>query len=149
MAATAYACAAIEIVDSRIAGWKIGFADTVADNGSSAFYVLGGERRPLNGRDLYTCGMVLELNGAIASLVAGAACLGHPLKAAAWLARTLAGKGEALRAGDVILTGALEPMIAFDAGDRIEAKNGGPGERIVPSWRIIGSSPPPGGRIWR
>ena len=126
-AATEYAVAAIEIVDSRIDDWKISFADTVADNGSSAFYVLGRERKPLAGLDLYTCGMVLEVNGRIASLGAGAACLGHPLEAAAWLARTLAANGTALSAGDVVLTGALGPMVALTSGDRVEAKIGGLG----------------------
>jgi len=60
IAATAHAVAAIEIVDSRIADWKITFADTVADNGSSAFYVIGDAIKPLQGLDLYTCGMVLR-----------------------------------------------------------------------------------------
>lgn len=126
-AATRHAVAAIEIVDSRIADWKITFADTVADNGSSAFFVLGSETKPLEGLDLYTCGMALEVNGVLASLGAGAACLGHPLEAAAWLARTLAAAGEPLRAGDVVLTGALGPMVALSPGDRVEAKIGGLG----------------------
>lgn len=126
-AACSYAVAAIEIVDSRVADWKISFADTVADNGSSAFFVLGGTGKPLAGLDLYTCGMVLEVNGVIASLGAGAACLGHPLEAAAWLARTLARAGEPLRAGDVVLTGALGPMVALTPGDHVEAKIGGLG----------------------
>ncbi len=126
-AAAAHAVAAIEIVDSRIADWQITYADTVADNGSSAFYVLGGTPRTLDGLDLYTCGMVLEVNGAVASLGAGAACLGHPLEAAAWLARTLALAGEPLRAGDVVLTGALGPMVAIAPGDRVAAKIGGLG----------------------
>jgi 2-keto-4-pentenoate hydratase len=126
-AAVAYAVAAIEIVDSRIADWKITFADTVADNGSSAFYVLGEARKPLDGLDLYTCGMALEVNGEIASIGAGAACLGHPLEAAAWLARTLAQVGAPLRAGDILLTGALGPMVALNPGDRVEAKIGGLG----------------------
>jgi 2-keto-4-pentenoate hydratase len=118
---------AIEIVDSRIADWKITFADTVADNGSSAFFVFGEPRRPLDGLDLYSCGMVLELNGQIASIGAGAACLGHPLEAAAWLARTLARRGEPLRAGDIILTGALGPMVPIKAGDVVKAVIGGLG----------------------
>jgi 2-keto-4-pentenoate hydratase len=126
-AAVAYAVAAIEIVDSRIADWKITFADTVADNGSSAFYVLGETCKPLDGLDLYTCGMALEVNGEIASIGAGAACLGHPLEAAAWLARTLAQVGAPLRAGDILLTGALGPMVALKPGDRVEAKIGGLG----------------------
>lgn len=127
-AATSHAVAAIEIVDSRIADWKITFADTVADNGSSAFFVVGDTPRKLDGLDLYTCGMVLEVNGQIASLGAGAACLGHPLEAAAWLARTLARAGEPLRAGDVVLTGALGPMVALNPGDHVIARIGGLGE---------------------
>ena len=75
--------------DSRIAEWKITFADTVADNGSSAFFVLGNERRPLQGLDLRTCGMALEINGKVASLGAGVACLGHPLNAAAYAGRSI------------------------------------------------------------
>jgi 2-keto-4-pentenoate hydratase len=126
-AAVALVCAAIEIVDSRIADWKITFADTVADNGSSAFFVLGGDRRALDGLDLWTCGMVLEVNGQVASLGAGAACLGHPLNAATWLANILAARGEPLRAGDVVLTGALGPMVAIKPGDAVKATIGGLG----------------------
>lgn len=122
-----YAVAAIEIVDSRIADWRITFADTVADNGSSAFFVLGQQRRSLDGLDLYSCGMVLERNGAVASVGAGAACLGHPLEAAAWLARTLAARGDPLVAGDILLTGALGPMVAIAPGDRVSAQIGGLG----------------------
>lgn len=127
LAATESAVAAIEIVDSRIAGWKITFADTVADNGSSAFFVLGPERKSLAGLDLYSCGMVLEVDGAIASVGAGAACLGHPLKAAAWLAGTLARRGEPLRAGDVVLTGALGPMVPLLRACHVKAVIGGLG----------------------
>ena len=126
-AASECAVAAIEIVDSRIADWKITFADTVADNGSSAFFVLGSERKPLDGLDLRTCGMAMEVNGKVASLGAGVACLGHPLIAAAWLARTLSGMGEGLKAGDVLMTGALGPMVALAPGDRVEAAIGGLG----------------------
>ncbi len=125
--AARHAVAAIEIVDSRIADWKISFADTVADNGSSAFYVLGSSARPIYGLDLYTCGMVLEVNGEIVSLGTGAACLGHPLEAAAWLARTLARAGEPLKAGDIILTGALGPMVTLKPGDEVIARIGGLG----------------------
>lgn len=126
-AAVAYAAAAIEIVDSRIADWKITFADTVADNGSSAFFVLGTERKALAGLDLYTCGMALEVDGKVASVGSGAACLGHPLNAAAWLARTLAERGEGLKQGDVVLTGALGPMVAIQPGAVVRAQIGGLG----------------------
>ncbi len=120
--------AAIEIVDSRIADWKITFADTVADNGSSAFFVLGQPGKPLAGLDIYTAGMVMEVNGTIASLGVGAAALGHPLNAAAWLARTLSQRGEPLKAGDILLAGALGPMVALNPGDRVRAIVGGLGE---------------------
>lgn len=122
-AAVAGALPAIEIVDSRIADWRITFADTVADNGSSAAFVLGARQMPLDGLDLYSCGMVLEVNGAVASVGAGAACLGHPLEAAAWLARTVP-----LRAGNVVLTGALGPMVTLSPGDRLTARIGGLGQ---------------------
>ena len=127
-AAVKTAHAAIEIVDSRIADWKIAFADTVADNGSSAFYVLAKEGKALAGLDLYTAGMVMEINGKIVSLGAGAAALGHPLNAAAWLASTLAKRGEPLQAGDVLLTGALGPMVTLTPGDHVRAIIGGLGE---------------------
>lgn len=126
-AATDHARAAIEIVDSRIADWKISFSDTVADNGSSAAFVLSDEARPLDGLDLWSCGMVLEVNDRVVSLGAGAACLGHPLDAAAWLARTAVANGDPLRAGDIILTGALGPMVTVAAGDRVRATIGGLG----------------------
>ncbi|AMK21923.1 2-keto-4-pentenoate hydratase [Sphingobium sp. TKS] len=126
-AAIAEVAAAIEIVDSRIADWKISFADTVADNGSSGLYVLSNTRHELAGLDLWTCGMVLEKNGEIASLGAGAACLGHPLNAAIWLANLLAEQGEPLRKGDLILTGALGPMVPIAAGDIVRATIGGLG----------------------
>ena len=116
------AIAAIEIVDSRIADWKITFADTVADNGSSAFFVLGSTPRRLDGLDLAACPMVLERNGIAVSTGTGAACLGHPLNAAAWLANTLVRRKEPLKAGDILLTGALGPMIAIGPGDEISAQ---------------------------
>jgi len=126
-AAVATVHAAIEIVDSRIADWKITFADTVADNGSSAFFVLAEEGHSLPGLDLWSAGMVMEINGTIASLGAGAAALGHPLNAAAWLARTLAERGEPLKAGDVLLAGALGPMVDIHPGDQVRAVVGGIG----------------------
>jgi 2-keto-4-pentenoate hydratase len=119
--------AAIEIVDSRIANWKITFADTVADNGSSAFFVLAADGKPLAGLDLERAAMEMAINGAVVSTGVGAAALGNPLNAAAWLARTLAERGEPLKAGDILLAGALGPMVALAAGDRVETRIAGIG----------------------
>lgn len=127
-AAIASVHAAIEIVDSRIADWKITFADTVADNGSSAFFVLAEEGLPLAGLDLEGAAMEMRINGAAASTGVGAAALGNPLNAAAWLARTLAGRGEPLKAGDILLAGALGPMVVLSPGDHVHAHIAGIGE---------------------
>lgn len=127
LGAIEYLLPAIEIVDSRIADWKISIADTIADNASSACLVLGCQPRSPAGLDLRTCGMVLEVDRRVASIGVGAACLGHPLRAAAWLARTLAQRGSALRAGDIILTGALGPMVTLVPGVEVRATIGGIG----------------------
>jgi 2-keto-4-pentenoate hydratase len=117
MRAVEYAVAAVEIVDSRVAGWDIKIADTVADNASSGRYVLGTEPRRLGDFDLRLCGMVLERRGEGVSFGAGAACLGNPLNAALWLARKMAAAGRPLLAGDTVLSGALGPMVAVQPGD--------------------------------
>lgn len=119
--------AAIEIVDSRIADWKITFADTVADNGSSAFFVLADEGRSLAGLDLEGAPMEMTVGGKVVSTGIGAAALGNPLNAAAWLARTLAERGDPLLAGDVLLAGALGPMVAIAPGDVVKTSIGGIG----------------------
>lgn len=121
-AAIASVHAAIEIVDSRIADWKITFADTVADNGSSAFFVLAEQGLPLAGLDLEGAVMEMRFNGDVASTGVGSAALGNPLNAAAWLARTLAASGEPLKAGDILLAGALGPMVALTPGDTVETR---------------------------
>lgn len=126
-AAVASVHAAIEIVDSRIADWKITFADTVADNGSSAFFVLADAGLPLDGLDLEDAPMDMSVNGNTVSTGIGAAALGNPLNAAAWLARTLAERGEPLKAGDILLAGALGPMVTLTPGDHVQANVGGIG----------------------
>jgi 2-keto-4-pentenoate hydratase len=127
LAAIDYALPAIEIVDSRIANWDIGIVDTIADNASSGLFVLGSRPVAVEDLDLRLCGMSLQKNGTGVSYGAGAAGLGSPLTALLWLARTMHASGRPLQAGDVVLSGALGPMVAAAAGDLFEARIGGLG----------------------
>ncbi|MEH0841197.1 fumarylacetoacetate hydrolase family protein [Micromonospora sp. CPCC 205711] len=117
----AYAVPALEIVDSRIAGWDISFADTVADNGSSGLFVLGADGVPLDAVEPVAVQMTMLVDGVPASTGSGKACLGDPLDALAWLARTALAHGDPLRAGDVVLSGALGPMVRLDQGMHVRA----------------------------
>ncbi|WP_439890817.1 2-keto-4-pentenoate hydratase [Ralstonia sp. 25C] len=118
----AYALPALEIVDSAIADWKITLFDTVADNASSGAYVLGDQPVAIGTLALADLGMVMTRDGDTVSVGTGSACLGHPLRAAYWLARTMAERGQGLHAGEVILSGALGPMVAVKPGDLIQAR---------------------------
>src|SRR5262249_40341329 len=100
--ATAYALPAIDVIDSRIAAWRMGLLDTVADNASSGGFVLGRVRVPLDRFDPAGVRCVFEHNGTTVGIGAGAAVLGSPLNAAAWLANELTGRGVALEAGHLI-----------------------------------------------
>lgn len=124
LAALAYALPAIEIVDSAIADWKITLVDTVADNASSGLFVLGDQPVGIGQLHLGELGMTLQKNGQSASVGTGSACLGHPLRAAYWLACTLGQRGTALKAGQVILSGALGPMVPVSTGDRVHVSIG-------------------------
>lgn len=125
--AVAYAVAALEIVDSRIAGWDISFGDTVADNASSGLFVLGRNNVELSDFEPVEARMTMRMDGAVVSTGHGASCLGDPLNALTWLARRCVENGEPLRAGQVILSGALGPMIAVRAGVSVVAEISGLG----------------------
>lgn len=122
--ATEYVVPAIEVIDSRIADWKIQLADTVADNASSGCFVVGDggvDPRTLN---LATLGGVLYVNGEVAETGAGAAVLGHPARSVAWLANKLGELGTTLHRGAVVLSGAISAAVPVRTGDRVEVSFG-------------------------
>jgi 2-keto-4-pentenoate hydratase len=125
--AVAFAVPAIEVADSRIERWDITLLDTVADNASGGAYVLGGRPVPLRDVDLRQVAMSMSMDGTVVSSGAGSDCLGHPLNAARWLADTLCARGVPLRAGDVIMTGALGPMVPARLGSELVATISGLG----------------------
>lgn len=120
LAATAAVMPAIEIVDSRVQDWRIQIQDTVADNASSAFVALGSRLTSPRDLDLRLLGMALYKNGELVSTGAGAAVLGHPAAAVAWLANKLSELGTPLRAGEIVLSGAVTAAPPAAAGDRFE-----------------------------
>lgn len=120
--------AAIEVVDSRVAGWDIKITDTIADNASSGAFVLGTTPRLLREIDLPGMGMVLEKDGQVVSSGSGVACLGSPVAAVVWLARALVGRGTPLRAGDVVLSGALGPVVPVTEPGTFTARLAGLGD---------------------
>jgi len=126
-----YALPAIEIVGSRIANWNIRIVDTIADNASSGAYVLGSSPRDIKDLDLSLCGMVMERRGEPVSVGVGQGCLGNPLNAVVWLARKMVEVGQPLRAGDLVLSGALGPMVEVRPGDVVEARIAGLGSVVA------------------
>ena len=126
-AAVASAHAAIEIVDSRVAGWDIRIADTVADNASSGMFVISELAVPLSEVEPVNVTMTLTVNAEPVSRGVGRACLGDPLLALEWLARTAAEYGDPLRAGELILSGALGPMVEVHPGDQVQVTISGLG----------------------
>jgi len=117
LAATDYVAPCFEIVDSRIANWKIRYEDTVSDNASCGLYVIGDDKADPRKLDLPSVKMVVQKNGAFLSEGFGSAALGSPLTCVAWLANTLGQYGITLDAGDVVLSGSLVPLEPVVAGD--------------------------------
>lgn len=122
--ATKYVVPTLEIIDSRIADWKIKLVDTVADNGSSAMVVVGEQRTEIDGIDLRSVGMTFYKNNEMVATGSGAAALGHPAHAIAWLANKLHEFGISLKAGELILPGALSAAISVQEGDTISVQFG-------------------------
>jgi len=125
--ATEFVLPAIEVVDSRIAGWDITIVDTIADNASSGVFVLGPNPTRLSDVDLRAVRMTMTCEGEKVSEGCGADCLGHPVNAVVWLANTLAALGRPLEAGHLVLSGALGPMVSVGGPGQYEAVLGGLG----------------------
>jgi len=125
--ATDFVLPCIEIIDSRVKDWKIKIQDTVADNASSALFVLGTEPKRLRENDLRLAGMALRLNGEVFSTGSGAACLDHPCLAVAWLANKLGEFGVSLKAGEIILSGAFGPVVPITGSAHVEVEISGLG----------------------
>ncbi|GAB3627906.1 2-oxopent-4-enoate hydratase [Pandoraea terrae] len=131
MKATAWVAPCFEIVDSRIDDWKIRIQDTVADNASCGVFVVGGQRTDPYTLNLSTVEMTMTRNGAPSGSGLGAAVQGHPAEAVAWLANTLGAFGIPFKRGELILSGALAPLVPAAAGDRFEMRISGMGTCAV------------------
>ena len=137
-AAAGVAIPAIEIVDSRIRDWSISIVDTIADNGSSALFVLGSDVAAVADLDFASRTMQLTQNGAVVSTGRGSDCLGSPLNALRWLARTARDNGSPLRAGHSVLSGALGPMVPVRPGSTYVAEIDGIGSVEVSFAEVAG-----------
>jgi 2-keto-4-pentenoate hydratase len=121
LAAVASVAPAFEIVDSRVRDWDISIVDTIADNASSGLFVLGADRLSLDEVDPVGVTMSMTEDDVVVSEGTGAACLGDPVNALVWVAETAAGLGRPLLAGEVVLSGALGPMVPLRPGSRYHA----------------------------
>jgi 2-oxopent-4-enoate/cis-2-oxohex-4-enoate hydratase len=128
LAATEAVAACFEIVDSRVKDWKIKIQDTIADNASCGTMAIGPNWVDPNTVDLLACKAVVTKNGEPLSEGVGAATLGSPLKAVAWLANTLGERGIPFKAGEIILSGSLVPLEPVQAGDKMHVSIEGIGE---------------------
>jgi len=114
-----YMVPAIEIVGSRIRDWDLKITDTIADNASASHWVIGHQPKLLRDVDLINCKLTVTQNGVKASEGIGKACLGSPINAVLWLAKKMIEMGQSLHKGDLILSGALGPLVDISAGDHI------------------------------
>jgi 2-oxo-3-hexenedioate decarboxylase len=130
--ATSAVVGAIDVLDSRYAGYSFTITDVIADNASSAGFTLGGIQRPARGMDLKLLGCAFYKNGQLMSTASGAAVLGHPAASVAWMVRALAQRGSGLRAGTIVLSGALTEAVPVSPGDSIVAEFDGLGSVELP-----------------
>jgi len=122
LAATKAVMASLEINDPRTREWKIGSREAIADNGVIARFVLSERRVPVEGLELPNTTVVLKKNGEEVASAKGAAVLGDPARAVAWLANKLAGDDQSLKAGEIVLPGSMTPIYPVSAGDKVEAE---------------------------
>jgi 2-keto-4-pentenoate hydratase len=127
IAAVDYVLPALEIIDSRIADWRIGLVDTIADNASSGGVVLGSRPVRITDVDLRLAGCTLHRNGELVATGAGGAVLGSPVNSLAWLANVLGRRGVTLRAGHVVLPGSMTAAQPFTPGDVVTSTVAGLG----------------------
>ena len=119
--ATEFLIPSLEVIDSRIKDWKIKLCDTIADNASCAYFVLGRQRTPVEGLDVKLIGLNYYSGGELINTATSAAVLGNPAEAVAWLANTLAPYGHYLQAGQVIMPGSLVAAVDAKPGGHIRA----------------------------
>ncbi|MCX6433577.1 MAG: 4-oxalocrotonate decarboxylase [Actinobacteria bacterium] len=122
LAATELVFPAIDVLDSRFAGYKFTGSDVIADNSSCAGFVFGGQGIDPRGIDLRLIGCAFEKNGRLLATAAGAAVLGHPAASVAWMVRRMAARGQGLTAGMVVMAGALTEAVAVSPGDTVVAR---------------------------
>ncbi|MBT8327084.1 MAG: fumarylacetoacetate hydrolase family protein [Bacteroidia bacterium] len=126
-----YALASIEIVGSRVENWDIRITDTIADNASASHFVLGSKKVNIEELDLENCRMTMTKNKETASEGVGKACMDNPLNAALWLAQVMIKNGTPLKKGEILLSGALGPMVPIEQGDEFTAEIEGLGSVSV------------------
>ncbi|WP_175650454.1 2-oxo-3-hexenedioate decarboxylase [Pseudomonas sp. Marseille-P9899] len=122
LAATDFVLPAVEVIDSRYENFRFDLKSVIADNTSSARYVLGGQPLSVQALDLRNLGVVMERNGRIVATASAAAVLGHPAQSVAMLANMLGERGREIPAGTLILTGGVTEAVAVEAGDNINVR---------------------------
>ncbi|WP_426357521.1 2-oxo-3-hexenedioate decarboxylase [Pseudocolwellia sp. HL-MZ19] len=127
LAATDFVMPAVEVIDSRYKDFKFDLKSVIADNSSSTRFITGGQMKPVSELDLKTLGVVMEINGEVVEVGAGAAVLGHPAASVAMLANMLGERGEELPAGSFVMIGAITAAVQVNKGDNFTVKYQGLG----------------------